>query len=383
MTVLPEACEDALAKSVRRFRTDPGEMDETEAEQADGPPLAPDTVEEAAGERLDETVDVQSDEEVEMHTRGEPGSILAQPDPCPDIEEAIKRSVRQAHKNLGHPHRDTFVRMLRLAGAKAEAVTYAKQWQCPVCLQSAAPKIQRPAMTRQQGVYDFNDTVAADLLTVHDVDGVAYEVLSLVCWGSRYHVAKILKTKSSISVAKKFLRYWVNWAGAPKRLHYDRGGEFEGKFETMLERLNVESYVVPTDAAWQAGLGERHGGILKTMHRAIVHETSARGYEEMEMTLLEACLAKNQLIKRHGFSPIQHVLGQDIRLPASVLAAPDELSAHSAAEHDGTFQRHLAIRQAARMAWARLDNSSRVRRAMLSKARTPRGPWLPGSQVYF
>ena len=212
-----------------------------------------------------------------MHARGEPSSVLAQPDPCPEIDEEIKRSVRQAHKNLGHPHRDTFVRMLRLGGAKAEAVTYAKQWQCPICLQSQAPKSQGPAMTRQQGVYDFNDTVAADLLTIHDVDGTAYEVLSLVCWGSRYHVAKILKTKSSVSVAKKFLRYWVNWAGSPKRLHYDRGGEFEGKFETMLERLNVESYVVPTDAAWQAGLGERHGGILKTMHRAIVHETSARG----------------------------------------------------------------------------------------------------------
>ena len=115
-----------------------------------------------------------------MHTRGEPSSVLAQPDPCPEIEEEIKRSVRQAHKNLGHPHRDTFVRMLRHGGAKAEAVTYAKQWQCPNCLQSQAPKSQRPAMTRQQGVYDFNDTVAADLLTVHDVDGTAYEVLSLV-----------------------------------------------------------------------------------------------------------------------------------------------------------------------------------------------------------
>ncbi len=61
------------------------------------------------------------------------------------------------------------------------------------------------------------------------------------------------------------------------------------------------------------------------MYRAMVRETSARDYEEMEMTPLEACLAKNQLIKRHGFSPIQHVLGQHIRLPASVLAAPDEL----------------------------------------------------------
>jgi hypothetical protein len=82
--------------------------------------------------------------------------------------------------------------MLRLGGANEEAITYAKHWQCPICLQSAAPKSQRPAMTRQQAVYDFNDTVAADLLTVHDVDGKAHEVLSFVCWGSHYHVAVLL-----------------------------------------------------------------------------------------------------------------------------------------------------------------------------------------------
>ncbi len=114
--------------------------------------------------------------------------------------------------------------MLRMGGATEGAITYAKHWRCPICLLSAAPKSQRPAMTRQQAVYDFNDTVAADLLTVHDMDGKAYEVLSLVCWGSRYHVAVLLKGKSSALVTKMFLRYWVNWAGAPQRLQYDRGG---------------------------------------------------------------------------------------------------------------------------------------------------------------
>ncbi len=129
----------------------------------------------------------------------------------------------------------------------------------------------------------------------------------------------------------------------------------------MLERLNIESRVVPTKAAWQAGLGERHGGVLKTMHRAIVRETLARGPEEMEVTLVEACSAKSQLINRHGFSPIQHVLGQNIRLPASVLAGAMERSAHRAAESESFFQRRLAIRQAARMAWAQLDSNSRIR----------------------
>ena len=118
----------------------PGDMDATAAEEAeDGPPPEPGAVGEIADDPGEEVVDLHSDDEFEMHTRGEPGTIVAQPDPCPDIEEVIKRSVRQAHKNLGHPHRDTFVRMLRLGGAKADAVTYAKQWQCPICLQSQAP----------------------------------------------------------------------------------------------------------------------------------------------------------------------------------------------------------------------------------------------------
>ncbi len=58
----------------------------------------------------------------------------------------------------------------------------------------------------------------------------------------------LLKCKGGATCAKKFLRYWVNWAGAPRKLQYDRGGEFERHFEAMMERLNVESDVVPTEA---------------------------------------------------------------------------------------------------------------------------------------
>ena len=41
------------------------------------------------------------------------------------------------------------------------------------------------------------------------------------------------------------------------------------------------------------------------------------------------------------------------------------------------------MRQAARQAWIRRDNSSRLRRAMLSQQRPEAGPWFPGEQVYF
>ena len=68
-----------------------------------------------------------------------------------------------------------------------------------------------------------------------------------------------------------------------------------------MERLDIAVYVTPTDSAWQNGVVERHGGILKAIHRHVTTQTNAAGIEDMEMTLLEACLAKNQLARRYGF----------------------------------------------------------------------------------
>ncbi len=81
-----------------------------------------------------------------VHARWHPTTVPAEPDPCPDIDEVTKRIVRQARKNLAHPQREAFVRMLRLGGAKADTITCAKHWQRPVWFQSAAPTSHGPAM---------------------------------------------------------------------------------------------------------------------------------------------------------------------------------------------------------------------------------------------
>ena len=77
-------------------------------------------------------------------------------------------------------------------------------------------------------VQDFNDTVSLDLLTVHDVNMNRYEVISIVDWGSRYHVAAMMKDKTSGRAARKFCTHWINWAGAPRKVQMDQGGELQG-----------------------------------------------------------------------------------------------------------------------------------------------------------
>ena len=72
-------------------------------------------------------VELEPDED---EIRPMPEDVALQPDPCPDIDVETKRHVRVAHRNLAHPSRETFVRMLRLGGATAEAIRYAKLWTC-------------------------------------------------------------------------------------------------------------------------------------------------------------------------------------------------------------------------------------------------------------
>ena len=45
------------------------------------------------------------------------------------VSKEIRRAVRRAHYGLGHPARQTLVRMLKLGGASPAAMKYAKKWK--------------------------------------------------------------------------------------------------------------------------------------------------------------------------------------------------------------------------------------------------------------
>ena len=70
----------------------------------------------------------------------------------------MKNAVRKHTRNVAHPVRDAFVRMLRLGGATEETIEYARTWERPICIQSQALGIPRSAKVCD--VHDFNDAVA-------------------------------------------------------------------------------------------------------------------------------------------------------------------------------------------------------------------------------
>ena len=58
----------------------------------------------------------------------------------------VRRAVRKVHRGVGHPSKEVFLNMLRLANASGAVIAYAKVWVCPVCAAAQMPSIQLPRL---------------------------------------------------------------------------------------------------------------------------------------------------------------------------------------------------------------------------------------------
>jgi hypothetical protein len=95
----------------------------------------------------------------------------------------IRREVRKAHNGLGHPHKTTFLRMMKLANASPASVKYAKAWECPVCLRKAAPRKPQVA-TGTLRPFAFNHTVCVDLKYLKMFNGKRVVILHIIDAGT-------------------------------------------------------------------------------------------------------------------------------------------------------------------------------------------------------
>ena len=98
----------------------------------------------------------------------------------------------------------------------------------------------------------------------------------------------------------------------------------------MASNLGIKYKVIPTEAPWQLGMVERHGGVLADIANATIAESGTKGAQQMSDVLLIASAAKNRRPGRTGYSPRAFVFGSDDRLVASnlnhFLEEPDDAS---------------------------------------------------------
>lgn len=309
-------------------------------------------------------------------------SVLAIEDlGCGDDERKIANILKRCHDSLGHPSLPRVMAMLRAARANEKVLTIAKGLTCSTCEALKPTKSHRVA--KLENATQFNQVVCCDTFEV-ELPWRMLKMLNSVDAATRYQmVIPLWKGAKAEHVRKQYRRSWLRWAGPPIRLWSDGGSEFGDPFSSLLEHDGMQHEASAAWSPWQNGVVERHGGIWKTAFHKTLLEHVPNAKREVEEICDHVTGAHNSLIRKDGFSPAQHVLGTDLRLPGLHMTGQhDEVIDSALRAGEKGFERRFQIRCSARKAFMEADSENKMRVLMNHRNRPSKDIWNTGDLAF-
>ena len=307
------------------------------------------------------------------------------------LDPEQKQQLLRMHNNLGHPDKTLLTNVMKDQGWSQEAIEGVSDMHCPTCFERQQPKIARPCHLREPR--NFNDVVSIDAVQWTNAQSQNFIFYHMIDSATNFHVAFATDHRAtSFQIIQLVTQNWINWAGPPKLLNMDGAGEFcSEEFERFLQSHDIRSNVVPADAHWQLGKCERHGALLQNMLQKFETQHPIRATEDMTIALSHCTAAKNSMSRCRGYSPEILVLGKSRHSPASVSQDIDQPSDFMIPEDAETkqdadiqkFQQNLQKREAARLAFVRMDHDLQLRQSLLKRNRPARPSFSPGQWVMF
>ena len=289
------------------------------------------------------------------------------------LPQRVRIAVRRLHRAFGHVPKSVMVNLVRAAKVSKEFVDAVKLHRCETCEKTSAKKPTHKVTLPSD--YTFNHTLGIDVLELTDVTGQKYQVLNMVCIGTCFQQAEVVKVgagqASSRSCLDALMKRWFSWAGHPVAIMCDRGLHNRGVLQQYMDEHNIQVHHVPLESPESLGRVERHGGLLKALFRRVCTEVGACTKEQVESCITQVLGVKNDSARVGGFSPSQWVLGRAPRGAASLMSEEDHAQLGAIqARHDPSSifaLQHLA-RIEAQKAFVHLDCSRRVQRALTRNA---------------
>jgi len=296
------------------------------------------------------------------------------------VPQPLARALRRIHQNLGHPSNHDLARHLKLSGASEGAVKAAQSIRCSSYARLSNPGTRRPAKLVRP--LEFNQEVAVDTLNLYLHDNTKVSVLSVLDLATGYHVVKKLQGRKSADLLRTFTDCWLSWAGPPLRLACDQERGFIKEFTDGMEMGGTHVKYIAGQAHWQAGAVERQGEWFRAMwDRTVTH--SMPSADEAEYTLAMVAAAKNNLRRKHGYSPAQWLFGSQPRTGDGFLDEENGLyEREELRSSDEVWRRKQTIRQAARQAFIQSQADDALKRAVLGRPRTNNEIFEAGDYVY-
>ena len=189
-------------------------------------------------------------------------------------ERALKSAVMQLHVNTGHPSNESLARAIRVTGGSQRAVEAALNVYCEVCAAHQRPQPHLPGRVRLDR--DFNDSIGVDLFMLADYAGNQLIFINIVDLASGFTMVGTVATRHPTVVFARLLQVWITPFGAPTRVIFDGGGEFERELSKELEDMGCQLMTTAGATPQQNATVERHGGLFKTHARKLFDQFSIR-----------------------------------------------------------------------------------------------------------
>ena len=302
------------------------------------------------------------------------------------LPQRTRNALAKLHGVLCHPSNERLARMLLLDGASPEIVAGAKDLVCMICARLSAPGAAPQVSAKKP--QRFNEECLMDTFYVWLRDGSKWAVTHILCGFCIQHGGDIAKDASSQHAADVLNDRWVSVFGPMQRVQVDAGTEFRGHFEKLCRMMDIMIVVIPPSNKWKHGLCERHGAILKLMLLRVVWELGIVNEWELRYALSMALSAKNKMLRKCGYSPLQVVTGKDTLCPAALADQLASGQTRTVVNHDAAFDvvanRMGRIRAQAISAFAWLDSHEALRRGLCARSHPPALAFLtPGTEVVY
>lgn len=301
-----------------------------------------------------------------------------------DEKKKIEAKIQHIHRSTGHGSLKNLVASLKRRGVPERVLRVAREWVCPVCTERKRPDPRRYA--NLETIAKRWEVVEADMATwVHPISKQKMHFVVFVDAGSRFVVAKILskskRNDASWEDLKRALEeHWIAMFGRPRKLRVDPAGPWRNRAaDDYFSDKQIELEPIPAEAHWQLGLAENSIKILKSMLESLAGE-----FEDMEVRELLArsvWVCNNREVYK-GFSPLQHMLGQNSDDQDRLFQHEDGIPVRPEMLADGGFRENFLVRQQAEKAFAEAQAQRRLERATNMGARRSQ-VYLPGDLVYY
>ena len=163
------------------------------------------------------------------------------------LVQKVRIAIR-LHRQFGHVPQEVLLNLLRSARVSKE-YNAVKYFRCIECKETAPRRTGHKTSLPYR--YGFINALGIDVLEILDTDGAKYQVLNMICLGTCFQLAEIVRSGSGQPTSARCLeaikKRWISWAGNPNTVQCDRGLHNRGFLAQYMSSQGIQVYRAPLE----------------------------------------------------------------------------------------------------------------------------------------